>query len=366
MTLTLSNVSATPADTLAAASAAPTLQAGEGALGDFLDVLLQVIAAVHGTDAASGAQDETIDASDGRQARAADGGDIALPSVQPHIVSLLTDMTSAGVATGLSVTGTRSSSASGAAVSRAGCDSMALMALPGGLAGSAVSEAPSASAAGQEAPRIQIGVRDAAAQAPQRTAASGSAEFMSPPVIGERQPATLPATVSPWTVHAPTDAFAGSAEVIKLDAAAPDKWRQSLTEALGNRLQWQIRRGSEHALIRLDPPSLGRVEILVRHEGGNLQVHLSASNSEVLRQLTLIGDGLRQELSSRQHGDVSVVVNESLRDTAGRERSAQQQQQQQRRDEEQRAPYRALNEADAETATPAAFSRVDTAWSDLT
>lgn len=90
--------------------------------------------------------------------------------------------------------------------------------------------------------------------------------------------------------------------------------RQPLEMLLGERLQVQIARRSEHAVVRLDPPSMGTIEIVIRQEGANLHVQLRASNSEVARQLQVIGETLRQDLVQRQHGEVSVHVWDASRE----------------------------------------------------
>lgn len=90
--------------------------------------------------------------------------------------------------------------------------------------------------------------------------------------------------------------------------------RQPLEALLGERLHTQIAMRSEHAVVRLDPPSMGTIEIVIRHDAGQLQVHLRASNSEVARQLHMIGETLRQDLVQRQHEQVSVHVSDSSRD----------------------------------------------------
>jgi flagellar hook-length control protein FliK len=87
----------------------------------------------------------------------------------------------------------------------------------------------------------------------------------------------------------------------------------ALAALLQERLQVQIAKRSEHAVVRLDPPSLGTIEISIRHEGGQLQVHLRASHGEVARQLHAIGENLRQDLLQR-HETVSVHVFDSTRD----------------------------------------------------
>lgn len=121
--------------------------------------------------------------------------------------------------------------------------------------------------------------------------------------------------------------------------------RSALEVALGDRLQLQITQRSEHAVIRLDPPSMGTIEIVIQREAGNIQVHLRASNAEVARQLHGIGDSLRQDLINRQSGDVSVHVSDSSRE----QHSASQQQQRQSQAQRE-AVGRALSESNEESA----------------
>jgi len=107
----------------------------------------------------------------------------------------------------------------------------------------------------------------------------------------------------------------GGNDTIKLNGSA-QQWQEPLREALGERLQTQIGRNSEHAVIRLDPPMLGRIEISIRHQAGALQVNLSASNSEVLRQLQGIGENMRSDLAQRQYTEVAVNINATPRSPA--------------------------------------------------
>ena len=133
---------------------------------------------------------------------------------------------------------------------------------------------------------------------------------------------------------------------VKLSQATPAQWRQPLAEALGERLQLNLQRGSEQAVIRLEPPQLGRIDIAIRHEAGALQVQLTATHSEVVRQLHAIGDSLRQDLGQRAYGDVSVVVSDGAmgRDAEGRSRGRPQQ-------PDDSGPGRALAEAESGSRT---------------
>jgi flagellar hook-length control protein FliK len=121
------------------------------------------------------------------------------------------------------------------------------------------------------------------------------------------RPASAPATPAP---AAAAPAAAGNSSTVVLNGT-PEQWQQPLREALGDRLQVQLQRNNDQAVIRLEPPNMGSIEISIRHSAGALQVNLSANNSEVLRQLNTIGDSVRQDLSNRQFSDVAVTVSSS-------------------------------------------------------
>jgi type III secretion system needle length determinant len=229
---------------------------------------------------------------------------------------------------------------------------------------------PSTGAPAKASAAVAAPIRDLAASTPRADvpvaagagpdpadAASASSRPPVPAPVHERVATPAPdgaLGAPPWAAAATPVSGNPDAPVVtvKLAPAAPEQWRQPLAEALGDRLRLQLGRGSEQAVIRLDPPMLGRIEISIRHEAGSLQVQLSASNGDVLRQLHGIGDGLRQELSQRQQGEVSVVVSDSSRDAGaggdqrGRGRDA--------KDAEDR-PGRALTEAGTDDAARAGF-----------
>jgi len=133
-------------------------------------------------------------------------------------------------------------------------------------------------------------------------------------------------------------------------AGTPQQWQQPLRDALGDRLQLQLQNNDNQATIRLEPQDMGSIDITIRHADGALQVNLSASNSEVLRQLTSIGDSVRQDLSQRQFSDVNVTVTATPRgaqsfansDGGGRNQQGRQQDQ---------GPGRALSDDEQAGAT---------------
>ena len=139
--------------------------------------------------------------------------------------------------------------------------------------------------------------------------------------------------------------------VVKL-AAEPAQSRPQLLDALGERIRLQVERHSEQATIRLDPPMMGRIEIMVRHEAGTLQVQLNASNAEVVRQLQAISDHLCQDLVQRQYTDVSVSV-------SGQPRDDRQQHQQKYPEDERGIPGRALADQEQDNAAFVLASNID-------
>jgi len=154
------------------------------------------------------------------------------------------------------------------------------------------------------------------------------------------------ANVAGYTPPAPASSAANTVTL----AGTPQQWQQPLRDALGDRLQLQLQNNDNQATIRLEPQDMGSIDITIRHADGALQVNLSASNSEVLRQLTSIGDSVRQDLSQRQFSDVNVTVTATPRgaqsfansDGGGRNQQGRQQDQ---------GPGRALSDDEQAGAT---------------
>ena len=78
-------------------------------------------------------------------------------------------------------------------------------------------------------------------------------------------------------------------------------------------------------MIRLDPPNLGRIEIAIRHMAGTLEVNISATHSEVVRQLNTISDTMRTDLAQRQFTEVAVNVTTATRSGAPAQQAFDQQ-----------------------------------------
>ncbi|WP_349744276.1 flagellar hook-length control protein FliK [Roseateles cavernae] len=202
-------------------------------------------------------------------------------------------------------------------------------------------------------PTVAIGAKSGSAADSAPSAGFDAALTLPAPsgIDGVRPAAAVAAAALPTGDAGPTPA---PALVLK---GEPTQWQQPLLQALGDRLQLQIAARSEQAVIKLDPPMLGQVEIAIRQQAGELQVRMSASHGEVARQLHQVSDGLRQDLVQRHSGEVTVQVMQTARGgddarQAGRDaqqQPSQQQAQQNAQDqrEQQRRPGRGLHEDEA-------------------
>ncbi|WP_312516721.1 flagellar hook-length control protein FliK [Massilia sp.] len=216
--------------------------------------------------------------------------------------------------------------------------------------------APVAAARADAAPltQAQPAAAATAAAAKSNAAAVPAAAVSGDATSADSAAADVTPTGSTVGVAASQPSAARGADSVAL-SGPPAAWRQTLHEALGERLQLQAGRGIEQATIRLEPPMLGRIDIAIRHSAGNLEVHIAATNGEVLRQLNTVSDALRSDLAGRQYSNVSVSVSETPRAQATAQAGSQPGQNGQpntdaqgrgrQPGQEQRSPGLALNDA---------------------
>ncbi|MBB5366635.1 MULTISPECIES: flagellar hook-length control protein FliK [unclassified Janthinobacterium] len=203
-----------------------------------------------------------------------------------------------------------------------------------------------------------IALRAAPAEVAAATAAAAPAARTGVTVRDGERTTEPVAAGTPSLNLGPGAATGQGADTIKLNGPA-QQWQAPLREALGDRLQTQVERNGETAVIRLDPPMLGRIDISIRHMAGSLQVNVSASNTEVLRQLQNIGDNLRSDLAQRQYTDVSVNISATPRSPAApafAEGDARGQRQPGRQQDDNE-PGSALSDDAASSATFAMYER---------
>lgn len=108
--------------------------------------------------------------------------------------------------------------------------------------------------------------------------------------------------------------------VAKPATLSMDELGEKLTTLLKDQIHFQLNKQQQISTIRLDPPSLGKLEIAVQLDNGKLTVHIGANQSEVCRALQQFSDDLRQHLTAQNFMEVNVQVSS--------EGQSQQQQQQ--------------------------------------
>lgn len=119
----------------------------------------------------------------------------------------------------------------------------------------------------------------------------------------------------------------GSVQTVAATSPDLDELGEKLNMLLKDRIQFQLDNQQQVSTIRLDPPSMGKLEIAVHLDGNqNLNVHIGASQSDVMKTLQQFSDQLRQHLVQHNFMQVNVQVSS--------DGQSQQQQQQQHQNEE--------------------------------
>ena len=120
-----------------------------------------------------------------------------------------------------------------------------------------------------------------------------------------RAEASSVAEADAGAVHAPHSELdrtpartASSMDVVDSEPPARARNPQAVVSQLAHQIRFSVRNGLSQVWVRLDPPSLGTVDVRLAESGGVLQVVL-ASPDPIVRDLLERGsDGLRRELAA--------------------------------------------------------------------
>ncbi|MCM0149683.1 flagellar hook-length control protein FliK [Photobacterium galatheae] len=95
---------------------------------------------------------------------------------------------------------------------------------------------------------------------------------------------------------------------VKLPQGQQSKWGEQMMQVLQDRVQLQASQNLQEARIRLDPPDLGKLDLIVRMDGDRLSVQIHANQSAVRDALVQVSERLRAELQDQNfvHVDVNV------------------------------------------------------------
>lgn len=121
------------------------------------------------------------------------------------------------------------------------------------------------------------------------------------PSHGQTQTQVNASSSATTTVNAPEWAS------VRIDTQA-GKWGEQMLQVLHDRVTLQAQQHLQEAKIRLDPPDLGKLDLVVRVEGDRLSVQINANAAATREALMQVSDRLRAELQSQNfvHVDVNV------------------------------------------------------------
>lgn len=112
---------------------------------------------------------------------------------------------------------------------------------------------------------------------------------------------------NPTSPLAATQAQGAEWAAVRVDTTS-GKWGEQMMQILQDRVTLQAQQNLQEAKIRLDPPELGKLDLLVRVEGDRLSVQINANTAATREALMQVSERLRTELQEQNfvHVDVNV------------------------------------------------------------
>ncbi|WP_240703803.1 flagellar hook-length control protein FliK [Vibrio rotiferianus] len=144
-------------------------------------------------------------------------------------------------------------------------------------------------------------------EGPTQTATSSiqPTPLTAPTVVSNPQPVEVTHSSSSGTLKTPASGTEWASMQIDTKAG---KWGEQMMQVLHDRVTLQAQQNMQEAKIRLDPPELGKLDLLVRVEGDRLNVQINANAAATREALVQISERLRAELQQQNfvHVDVNV------------------------------------------------------------
>lgn len=117
---------------------------------------------------------------------------------------------------------------------------------------------------------------------------------------------------NPTSPLAATQAQGAEWAAVRVDTSS-GRWGEQMMQVLQDRVTLQAQQNLQEAKIRLDPPELGKLDLLVRVEGDRLSVQINANTAATREALMQVSERLRTELQEQNfvHVDVNVGSDQS-------------------------------------------------------
>lgn len=147
-----------------------------------------------------------------------------------------------------------------------------------------------------------------------KVSASDLQTLLNQPVQGQVLAASSQAQTTGAATHsnptsplASTQAQGAEWAAVRVDTSS-GKWGEQMMQVLQDRVTLQAQQNLQEAKIRLDPPELGKLDLLVRVEGDRLSVQINANTAATREALMQVSERLRTELQEQNfvHVDVNV------------------------------------------------------------
>ncbi|MGP8305854.1 flagellar hook-length control protein FliK [Vibrio sp. YIC-376] len=138
--------------------------------------------------------------------------------------------------------------------------------------------------------------------------------------IQSHAPSAPPHTQTALHFGAPYQVHSAEWASIKVDTSAA-KWGEQMMQVLHDRVTLQAQQSMQEAKIRLDPPELGKLNLIVRVEGDTLNVQINANAASTREALVQVSERLRAELQNQNFVNVNVNVGS---DDSSQQQTAQQ------------------------------------------
>ncbi len=131
------------------------------------------------------------------------------------------------------------------------------------------------------------------------------------PLQGQTPTPQAPPNTAVATSHIQTQGSEWAA--VRVDTSAGKWGGEQMMQVLHDRVTLQAQQNVQEAKIRLDPPDLGKLDLLVRVEGDRLSVHINANAAATREALMQVSERLRTELQEQNfvHVDVNVGSDQS-------------------------------------------------------
>lgn len=112
---------------------------------------------------------------------------------------------------------------------------------------------------------------------------------------------------NPTSPLAATQAQGAEWAAVRVDTSS-GRWGEQMMQVLQDRVTLQAQQNLQEAKIRLDPPELGKLDLLVRVEGDRLSVQINSNTAATREALMQVSERLRTELQEQNfvHVDVNV------------------------------------------------------------